>query len=142
MKSIEEVLNYIFEHEYEDYIEFLKQEFPDDADYIDECNREGNVDSLDKYAWNSDKELQHIYANAVKAYRSLHSGDGEALPVFVRFEHGQEDRVSKIYGPFEYAQIKYAEIRVKPFGGEEYELAYFDGLWVDNDKVAWSDVIF
>lgn len=144
MKSIEEVLNYIFEHEFEDYVEFLKQEFPDDTDFIEECEKEGNIESLDKYAWNGTKEVQHIYASAVRAYRTLHNPDmdNEALPVFVRFENGQENRISPVFGPFEYAQIKYAAIFVKPFDGEEYELAYYDGLWVDNDKAAWSDVIF
>jgi hypothetical protein len=71
MKAVESVLNYIFEHEFEDYVDTLKEQFPDDTDYIEECRREGNITSLDKYAWNGTTEVPHVYADAVIAYREL-----------------------------------------------------------------------
>jgi hypothetical protein len=70
-KALESVLNYIFEHELEDYINYLCEMFPDDVDYIVECQREGNIESLDKYAWNGTKKVPHVYADAVIAYREL-----------------------------------------------------------------------
>jgi len=70
-KDLESLTNYIFQHEFEDYIDCLCETFPEDVDYILECQREGNVDSLDKYAWNGAKEVPHIYAVAARIYKNM-----------------------------------------------------------------------
>lgn len=62
---------YTFEHEFEDYVEQLCEIFPEDVDYINECQREGNIESLDKYAWNGSREVPHIYAHAVVVYKNI-----------------------------------------------------------------------
>ena len=72
LKDIESVLDYIFEHETEDYNEQLTEYFPDDADYIAECVQEGNQESLDKYAWNGTTDIPHVYAPAVRLWKLLH----------------------------------------------------------------------
>jgi len=70
-KALNSLLNYTFEHEFEDYVDRLCETFPDDADYIRECVRTGNMESLDKYAWNGDKEVPSVYADAVIIWRWL-----------------------------------------------------------------------
>ena len=70
-KDLESLTNYIFEHEFEDYVEQLCEIFPDDVDYINECVREGNIDSLDKYAWNGTKDVPHVYAVAARIFKNM-----------------------------------------------------------------------
>lgn len=71
IKDIQAVLDYIFEHEAEDYAEQLPEFFPEDADYIADCIAEGNQESLDKYAWNGTREIPHVYAHAVRTWKTL-----------------------------------------------------------------------
>jgi hypothetical protein len=62
--------------------------------------------------------------------------------VMVRFECGQEDRWSEEYGPFEFVQLTYGELRTGP-DGESF--AYYEkGEWkiIGDDSGVWySDVI-
>jgi hypothetical protein len=70
-KDLESMLNFIFEHEFEDYVERLEETFPEDKEFIRECVQKGNIDSLDKYAWNGTREVPSIYANAVRIYKEV-----------------------------------------------------------------------
>jgi hypothetical protein len=63
--------------------------------------------------------------------------------VMVRFETGQEDRISQEYGPFPFVQLTYNWLRVGPDGDD---LAFFDfeeGDWLPNAEpaVKYSDVV-
>lgn len=72
------------------------------------------------------------------------------MAMYVRFECGQEDRVSHEYGPFPFVQATFEMLRVGPNGDA---LAHYDaesGVWVlDGDLLVyardavqkWSDVI-
>lgn len=70
------------------------------------------------------------------------------MAVTIRFETGQEDRVSATYGPFDFAQMTYNTLRVGPDGDD---FAYFDstrqewiilqGYALVGDKSWWSDVV-
>jgi len=71
MKDLDEVLTYLFEHEAEDFVNTLREQFPDDEDYIMECVQEDNWESIDKYAWNGTEDIPHIYAPAVRVWRAL-----------------------------------------------------------------------
>jgi hypothetical protein len=57
-------------HEFEDYIDCLKETFEDDIDYLEECRKTGNVAGLDKYALNGTIDVPHIYAVAVRVWRN------------------------------------------------------------------------
>lgn len=67
-------------------------------------------------------------------------------PVYIRFETGQENRISQEYGPFPFVQMTYGSLRVGP-DGEDF--AYFNK--VDEDwhleprfgptAPCWSDII-
>lgn len=60
----------------------------------------------------------------------------------IRFEHGQEDRISKEYGPFPFVQLTYGELRTGPEG--DPFAYYLEGAWflIDNeDKDPYTDVI-
>lgn len=75
--------------------------------------------------------------------------------VYVRFECGQEDRISKEYGPFPFAQLTYETLRVGPDG--EHLAVWLDELqeWIPlpenphymgntafaGPKVWYSDVV-
>jgi hypothetical protein len=64
--------------------------------------------------------------------------------ISVRFERGQNDNVSSVYGPFPFVQLTYEELRVGPEG---LTLAiYFNGWWKiqrggDEGLQNWSDVV-
>lgn len=73
------------------------------------------------------------------------------MAVKIRFECGRDDRISHVYGPFEFVQLTYNYLRVGPDGDE---LAYYmDEEWrftpaapehgiVAKDAAGlWSDVI-
>lgn len=58
--------------------------------------------------------------------------------VQIQFYHVQEDRMSAVYGPYEYIQGTYDAIRVGTDG--DRELAYLkDGLWQTDDGARYSD---
>lgn len=66
------------------------------------------------------------------------------MGIYVRFEYGQEGRISQTYGPYEFVQQTYEDLRVEPVGGDGTavkELArIIHGLWV-VDGVTYSDFI-
>ena len=66
----------------------------------------------------------------------------EVPKIFVRFEYGQQDRISADYGPFPFVQLTYDALRVGPNGDE---LASFDGhngTWFILPELSeWSDII-
>jgi hypothetical protein len=70
-QDLELVLDFLFEHEFEDYVDRLIETFPEDKEYIRECVQTGNISSLDKYAWNGTREVPSIYANAVRIYKEV-----------------------------------------------------------------------
>lgn len=66
-----------------------------------------------------------------------------ANQVMIRFECGSEDRVSKEYGPFEFAQLTYNGLRVGP-NGEDF--AVYDreaDVWLpESEPLTWySDAV-
>ena len=74
-KDLEQLLNFLFEQEFEDYVERLYETFPEDKEYIRECLECGNTESLDKYAWNGAREVPSIYANAIRIYKEVFCAD-------------------------------------------------------------------
>jgi hypothetical protein len=62
----------------------------------------------------------------------------------IRFECGQEDRISDEFGPFDFVQLTYNTLRVSPNGDE---LAHYADtpnewrLWEHADQNWYSDVI-
>lgn len=72
--------------------------------------------------------------------------DQQPVPLMIRFECGQEDRVSSDYGPFEFVQLTYESLRIGP-DGEQFA-TYCHGNWrLDDGRYRpgeagpWSDVI-
>lgn len=61
------------------------------------------------------------------------------MGTYVKFEYGQEDRWSEVYGPFPFVQLTYSSLRVGP-EGEDFA-GYHDGLWQAPDGKDYSDVI-
>jgi len=61
----------------------------------------------------------------------------------VQFRDYPEDRESKEYGPYVFAQITYNMLRVGELGyAEPSEIAYFiEDRWVTQDGERYSDVI-
>jgi hypothetical protein len=59
---------------------------------------------------------------------------------FIRFEHGQDDRMSEVFGPFEFVQLTYGSLRVGP-DGDIFFATHANGLWITEDGEAWSDVV-
>lgn len=105
---------------------------------VDELYKKLDVEMYEKMrAWHAHYEIKRIL-----------SGERE-LQVLVRFENGQEDLVSKDYGPYTYTQTTYTTIRACSGGDEEVELAYWNAKeegWMLNlsygDSHVYSDVIF
>jgi hypothetical protein len=64
------------------------------------------------------------------------------MPTYLRFEFGQEDHISPVYGPFPFVQLTYELLRVGPDGEE---LAYFEdanNCWRVRDSAeVYTDVI-
>ena len=63
----------------------------------------------------------------------------------IRFECGQEERMSEDFGPFDYIQITYEDIRVEDQsapGGDRILAQVVDGWWIDPNGERWSDVVF
>lgn len=63
--------------------------------------------------------------------------------VMIRFECGSEERFSQEFGPFEFVQLTYLELRVGPDGDT---FAVYDedrNRWVlnDDDLDTYSDVV-
>lgn len=61
---------------------------------------------------------------------------------YIRFENGQEDRIGKDLGPFEWVQITYSIIRTDQ-DGDDLAFQNEDDFWilVDEPEQLWSDVI-
>ena len=62
------------------------------------------------------------------------------ISVFIRFECGQEGRMSEVFGPYEFVQATYASIRVGP-DGDRFIAHFEEGWWVTEDGQRWSDFI-
>lgn len=61
--------------------------------------------------------------------------------VMIRFEYGQEDRLSEDFGPFPFAQLTYESVRVGE-DGDEWLAQYADGLWhCERDGKTYSDIV-
>jgi hypothetical protein len=59
---------------------------------------------------------------------------------YLRFEYGQEDRMSEDLGPFNSLQMTYDALRVGPDG--DREIAHLAaGLWRTDDGQLWSDFV-
>lgn len=59
----------------------------------------------------------------------------------VQFVDLRTDRHSKLYGPYEFCQITYPDIRVGE-NGDEFIGCYDNGEWYENEtKQRYSDVI-
>lgn len=64
------------------------------------------------------------------------------MALFVRFEYGQESRVSRDYGPFPFVQLTSNALRVGPDGDILGSFIAEDDLWyAGKDDTFWSDVI-
>lgn len=62
--------------------------------------------------------------------------------VMVRFECGKEDRWSREYGPFDFVQLTYMELRVGPDGDPFAYYRVGEGMWVLlGEDVMYSDVV-
>lgn len=63
------------------------------------------------------------------------------MAVKIRFERGQEDRVSQDYGPYPFVQLTYEDLRVGPDG--EHLASLLDGYWHIGASIeeGWSDVV-
>ena len=69
--------------------------------------------------------------------------EGGGGMVKIRFERGQEDKVSEEYGPFPFVQLTYDSLRVGP-DGDEFAAYDPEGYWFREgfrDMEKWSDVI-
>jgi hypothetical protein len=61
------------------------------------------------------------------------------VQVMIRFENVHTEQIREV-GPFEFAQLTYADLRVGP-DGDEYA-SNRAGEWViDSDQSVWSDII-
>mgnify|MGYP001617056115 CR=1 FL=1 len=58
----------------------------------------------------------------------------------IQFECGQEDRQSKLYGPYPFVQLTYDSLRVGE-DGDIFLANFVDGWWTTQDGQRWSDVI-
>jgi hypothetical protein len=63
------------------------------------------------------------------------------MNICVRFEYGQEDRVSEEFGPFPFVQLTYTALRVGE-EGDEVLGTFAGGLWhCSRDGRSYSDVV-
>jgi hypothetical protein len=63
------------------------------------------------------------------------------MATFVRFENGQEGRVSRTFGPYPFVQLTYEHLKVE-VPGDIKHLAYFDNdyWWLsDGDSGEYPD---
>lgn len=63
--------------------------------------------------------------------------------VFVRFERGRDDVIGPTYGPYDFVQVTYTELRTSPDG--EALATYDNGDWnlvdAERDETVFSDFI-
>lgn len=62
---------------------------------------------------------------------------------YFRFEIGQEDRWSEVYGPYEFVQLTYGSLRISPDGEDFAFLSNKDGYWhiLTELETYYSDVV-
>jgi len=59
----------------------------------------------------------------------------------IRFEYGQQDRMSADLGPYPYVQVTYADLYGGPDSTVQLASLREDGLWVTPDGQVWSDYV-
>lgn len=75
-----------------------------------------------------------------RAKAATKSAPSMSAALFVRFECGQEDRMSPEYGPYPFVQLTYLSVRVGE-NGDEFLATFADGWWITQDGQKWSDVV-
>lgn len=71
VEELKKLCYWIVETEIDDFVELLMEKYPEEQDYIAECARTENWESLNKYAWNNPDELDNEYAIAIRFLKNM-----------------------------------------------------------------------